>query len=1711
MKKIYILTAVLALLTLSLNAQDLKVDQNGNVVPPKAKTGQVEKEVIKPDGYFRMGPSRASTTPVTTFPYYNRFSSSDDFDWWETIDGNNDNATWYLSNQQACIQWNSSLALDDWLVTAPITLQAGKTYKFYIDAKNGGFLTERIEVKMASTNTAPALSSGTQIIAAQDVTNGTYNTLSNENVTVSTTGTYYFGIHAISIKDQYYLYVDNLVIDVVNTDPTIEVSDNTVNLMCKANETATETVQVTGMNLTGNITATLNDPNNVFSINTNSLSSTGGNLTVTYSPTASGSHTGTITLTNGTLTETITINGSCVEEKTICNGNETNYNLPIYGYYYDNFQKNQMIYPESELTALEGTVIHSMTFYAAQNFSFSGGSLIARLATTDQTSYSSKVRLEPSDIKIVASGFDVPSGGQTWTIVFSDGFEYNGGNLVVDMEEISHGSGSGSYADSFNFYGVTRTGGGFFSYGSTKEENFSTVYNGGTVQNFLPKVTFGYIDSTNPRVTVSPDQLTISDSGTNNTFNAQARNIVQGENLGVTPHNGFSTTCTSSTNNVDTWGFYQNNGSVDGTVEVAYTGRNLSASDDIAVGTLGASTTVHVDYVADLYIVTDNGVTGNWDFNNGTQMTNNDGIYTATFTAPVDNTYILFARKLGESNPWNTRYVFGPDSDGDWGWGANTGGNIDVNDDDPIVLPAGTYTVTIDATNYTFTITKLVPDLAISLDAPATIVGGNSATVTATVTNNGDLPATSYTVTISDGNTTLLNQTVNTELAVGTSATYTADYPTTAAQVGSTVNFAANVTCTGETNTSNNNATASMEVITMPAPENVVATVNSDQISATVTWDAPSNLPTGVGLVTEDFEDETVFPPFNTGGIDANQHYGEFGDWTLYDATGARVYGSKQVNYDNENEPHAWFVFKPSAATPDAQYPNATAHDAHNGSAQYLESICPLEDPNNQNGSPVAADHWLISPELSGNAQTITWWECELTTEYGDETYEVWVSDDDNDPSSFTMLGNDSYSINYTTWTQRSVQLPAGTKYFAIRHTSKDIFGMLIDDVTYEANNVTIEPVSYKIYLDGQYVATVPATTDPLSYDFGTLAAGTHVASVSAVYPNGVESAATPSNEFTIVAKTPTPTITYTETPAGVVITATGEGHVTLVVDGITYEGEGSVSATVVRSPEEREVTATATAQASGALPSDAAEEDITIPALTTDPTEMAEGLLRLHLLMVDQMIEDIPDDNSHPDRYNYVLRYEPNGPTGSGVKESSTVHVDIQKADCEVTGYYSLKQIDGDTIIGLDHKQGITMDVVTADVAYNLSSTNDLLYEYLLQGAKNRVPEYQQDYLTKLRQSQNFTYFEMLEGPDKGHEYPNGEHHYLGALELGTYGSTFMSYAPSVSTDGIQRRYYEDDGFDNTYGAPIWKTAVGEVKMSEEEAPIAERQTNQWNSVNWTDKDAQGNDAPASLFILDNIWATAKLPHTDIATVPYEPYMFRVFVQSNNGLLRPYKVVPQGEGQYDGEHLDAVDRDLTEADVKGPKCVWSGYLQFDEDGEVIGDLPNGVEVQLGTDDGGQKTFTYHKSKVDRQGGSNATLPQPSEWDKDPNNAMFGALDALAISGYDAQGKPILRNDITEDDLKIFVRFYYVVKGMADGWTPGTRGQGDDPAGYGSESGSSSPGIATSVNEIRYHGEAVETIYYNVQGMSSDRPFEGVNIVVTRYSDGATVVSKVVK
>ena len=94
----------------------------------------------------------------------------------------------------------------------------------------------------------------------------------------------------------------------------IKVNPANVDMKAYVGKTATATFTVTGQELNGNVTLTLNDANGVFSLDANSVTpaeaQSGKTITVTYQPQASGSHTATVTLSsNGVEDKTVTLNG----------------------------------------------------------------------------------------------------------------------------------------------------------------------------------------------------------------------------------------------------------------------------------------------------------------------------------------------------------------------------------------------------------------------------------------------------------------------------------------------------------------------------------------------------------------------------------------------------------------------------------------------------------------------------------------------------------------------------------------------------------------------------------------------------------------------------------------------------------------------------------------------------------------------------------------------------------------------------------------------------------------------------------------------------------------------------------------------------------------------------------------------------------------------------------------------------------------------------------------------------------------------------------------------------------------------------------------------------------------------------------------------------------------------------------------------------------
>lgn len=272
-----------------------------------------------------------------------------------------------------------------------------------------------------------------------------------------------------------------------------------------------------------------------------------------------------------------------------------------------------------------------------------------------------------------------------------------------------------------------------------------------------------------------------------------------------------------------------------------------------------------------------------------------------------------------------------------------------------------------------------------------------------------------------------------------------------------------------------------------PTPRTLVVADNDGR--AILQWQAPLPPRTIDEAVTDSFEDYADFT------------ISDMGDWVLIDGDRRLTYSwGEDYNWPNRTRPHAFIVMTPS----EVELPNtggkglSSNWQAHTGEKMLMSSSA-------------ISDDWLISTELSGRAQTITFY-ARATNSYT-ETFDVRYSTTDTEPESFTRLGNEVSFIG-SEWKLYSYNLPEGSRHFAIHKTSDDGFMFFIDDVTFIPDTLARQDIilqGYNIYCNGERVnealVTQTTYTDPTDR-------GDAIYTVTAVYDKG-ESAC--SNEAYIV------------------------------------------------------------------------------------------------------------------------------------------------------------------------------------------------------------------------------------------------------------------------------------------------------------------------------------------------------------------------------------------------------------------------------------------------------------------------------------------------------------------------------------------------------------------------------------------------------------------
>lgn len=1009
-------------------------------------------------------------------------------------------------------------------------------------------------------------------------------------------------------------------------------------------------------------------------------------------------------------------------------------------------------------------------------------------------------------------------------------------------------------------------------------------------------------------------------------------------------------------------------------------------------------------------------------------------------------------------------------------------------------------------------------DLAIALSAPAQAGAGSTVDVTATVTNNGDFAENGYTVTVSDG-TNIVNITAQEALGIGETTTFTVQFATSANAGGSTVNYTATVACTDDAVATNNSATASTALINLPPPVNVAATTGANQ-SATMTWEPPVDpLP-----VTESFEN----------GVNG---------WTFI---------------DNDGDGYNWAWHQNGSGTS-----NMTTNTGV--CIVYSESY-----HNNESGGGTVLypDNWMISPEIILDGTLSLYASGQDSNGYDKEVFGVYVCVGDYNANELTnyfqQVGNDvTTTHDMLEYTYNLSQFNGQLGHIAIvHHNVYDQFILDIDDISYLAKP---QPVSYNIYLDGQLVGYVPSSTNPLSYDFSNLADGEHTCAVSAVYDGDLESVAVPAT-FTItslptpeaptvtpttgdasvtISITPDPvtdgnlvyyveyngqqtqdltfprgasdyvvyvhahttaTANYNESPEAVVpvtipalpqttapsisyetvgdnvvITATGNGTVTLTIPGYPEaSGTGSASITVPRGMQDITVTATATAQEPDKLVSEPTIEQVPIPGLINDGgwmlmegtyTNGSDQLSFTHLnsdnvvepiLFVDQFNQSTMD-NRHPNEYLYKVSEKVSDDI-QDARETSEVPVHVHKTYSKLNAIYTEAEVLADEYGSANE---LRPNVINGTMSYDITAESDIYFYGLYRGNRGEEKPGAVDDLetntyriSKIQKDLNEDFFNenMLTNavvPKYNHieagDVERIDKEYVdGVMTQEQSANNFLAYVPVIWSYG--NHTHRPVG-NNSYGSDIKVTHLGNVSATVGGFKSDGSATGEW--------EYNGTTYCVYTPIIDiyGIMPENNELAPDGDAHAYEPYMYRVWCLYEGA--RNFKHAPNENG-----HMSLAD----DGELHAPFLI----------GEV------------------RKTDDQAVSDHEVIGAALEHMDDQAQW-------SFGAP---AEEG-------------TEDEMEFIIRFYYkktvtdaphYTDGGDNGGAKGLR-EGDETNRqfYVVETSGTGKDIQTAINEMFMNGEVVSRTYVNAQGMQSDVPFDGLNIVITRYSDGTTSTTKVVR
>lgn len=271
------------------------------------------------------------------------------------------------------------------------------------------------------------------------------------------------------------------------------------------------------------------------------------------------------------------------------------------------------------------------------------------------------------------------------------------------------------------------------------------------------------------------------------------------------------------------------------------------------------------------------------------------------------------------------------------------------------------------------------------------------------------------------------------------------------------------------------------------APRNLTGNAEN---GVTLSWEAPdlSNRPNASTI--DDFEAYNDFVLDNFGGWRTKDVDGQN---TI--TTGMSLWGSTIIfEYPSNGKPSAWVVMNPGQAGI-----MSSAWYSRNNGVHLLAAYRPAD------GSK--ANDWLMSPELDGSAQTISFYARGGNYGMTEPLSVYYTTKNSNDVADYVKIG-ETLSIPYANdWQEYTVDLPAGALHFALVYEGggDNNYAVIVDDITYIAAGskpLELELLNYYVYRDNILLDAVDA--DTLTYNDASAEEGkSYVYNVSAYWQRG--------------------------------------------------------------------------------------------------------------------------------------------------------------------------------------------------------------------------------------------------------------------------------------------------------------------------------------------------------------------------------------------------------------------------------------------------------------------------------------------------------------------------------------------------------------------------------------------------------------------------------